>query len=786
MAMQSELHAKLTKEDLQYINTVERILNEKCSALKAATDMERLGYTNVSGQYYLPLMRADSFKDVLKETFWQEMDRVNSLSMNKDRIKGASGKLLIVRLSDVLKRHVSQVAMYHSLAIPVDNFNRLFNLNVDDSQRGAVTVKSELNDGKKGFYKLTADYLQQLISDIQGRTVDRNSAWFNEVIGRARSGYAKSALAGNVKVLLTQTSSLIAAGSILDQSSIIKGMAIPGTSKDVVKYCDLAKHRRTDNTLVKAQGVFDKVGKVGDVLMKPIGWMDDWVVNRLFGACQVQVAKDGGAKIGTEENKVAAGKLLERVIIETQQNSLTTERSAAMRSSGELLKSLTMFSADSMKTFGRFMDALGERAVIGLMLKEEGLSAEERIDLESRKKKANKQLRKATAVITSQAVFMALLGLAFRAFYRKLKDKETDEIVLDTVADAVGNLIGGLPIWRDIYSYFSDGYEVDIFAFSVLNETLGSIEKAFSVGFAAASGEVVSKQAVSTAIRDVIYSASQLFGIPTRNAFNLFSGITGLFSESQGYYIDDLFYKQPYQKDLKKAIENEDEKMISTITGLMMDETVGAENTEVRSVMKRLTVERAKVTGDDKTIASVLPRSLGDTITYEGEEIDLDAKQKNRFRKIYSVSDTAVASLVKLQTFQNADAEAQSKAIRFIYDTYYNLAVDDLMSIDSESKNVLFAQAIDIEKLAIIIAAARSIKADRDRSGKEISGSRKKKVTAYVSKLRLTAVEKYMIMGYLGYSNVQGKEQVKSYINKLDLSKNEKKKLLEYSGYKEE
>ena len=39
---------------------------------------------------------------------------------------------------------------------------------------------------------------------------------------------------------------------------------------------------------------------------------------------------------------------------------------------------------------------------------------------------------------------------------------------------------------------------------------------------------------------------------------------------------------------------------------------------------------------------------------------------------------------------------------------------------------------------------------------------------------KLKAVEKYMVMGYLGYSNIYGENQVKSYINRLKLSKDEK------------
>lgn len=775
-AMRGEIRAAFTKEDIAYLDTVERILNEKCSKLKEETDILRMGISNVSGEYYVPIIRANSQKEIESDNFWDEMNRVNSLSMNKDRIEGASGELLIIRASEVMTRHIKQVSMYNSIAIPIDNFNRLFKINVGDNAGKPLSVATELNDGKNAFYTETREYLTNLIQDIQGKRTDKNSKWFNDMMGKLRGGYAKFQLGANPKVLLTQTSSLIAAANVLDWSCIVKGTAVKVTQEDIAKYCKLAQHRRTDNTLVKAQSVTDKVGKVGDKLMTPIGWMDTFTINRLFGACQLQVAKDGGAAVGTEENKVAAGKLLERVILETQQNSITTERSAGMRSSNELLTAFTMFSADSMKMFGRFMDAFGERFTIGRLLKQEGLTEDERKSLEAQLAKSKKALRRATAVMTATAVFMALLGLAFRALYRKLKDKEPEEIVKATVADAVGNMLGGLPILRDMYSYFSDGYDMDVFATSVLNDTLAAAKKAYNLGIKAASGEPLSKQEVNTAIRDLIYSVSQLYGIPTRNAFNLVSGLTGTVSESAGYYIDDLFYKQSYSKHLKEAVEDEDERMIATITGLMIDEKVGTQDAETRRAMSKLIEE-----GYD-----VLPRSFSGTINNGDEQIELNRSEKSRFEKIYSTADTVVNDLTKLQSFQTADSEAQAKAIKFVYDTYYALAKDDILGTDTEEKNVLFAQAIDVEKLALIASVARSMKADTDKDGKTVNGSRQRKITAYIAGLKLTAAEKYMLMGYLGYTNTNGEAVVRSYINTLNLSNKEKQKLLEYSGYKKE
>ena len=214
--------------------------------------------------------------------------------------------------------------------------------------------------------------------------------------------------------------------------------------------------------------------------------------------------------------------------------------------------------------------------------------------------------------------------------------------------------------------------------------------------------------------------------------------------------------------------------MVSTIAGLMLNENIGGITSEsVRTELDRLV----------RKDLNVIPRGVSDTITYNGETYTLNAKQQKAFKSIYSIANESLADLVKLAPYKEATDEVKAKTIKFIFDTYYNLALQDLIGEDFENKTVLFAEAIDIEKLALIVATARSIEADTDKNGKAVSGSRKRKIQAYISSLRMKAAEKFMLMGYLGYSNINGEAQVKAHINRLNLTKDEKEKLLEYSGY---
>ena len=654
-----------------------------------------------------------------------------------------------------------------------------------DSKKSIFNTPQTLRDtlGKSTkFMQEMFSYFKEMKTDVEGTSKKRSSEKiYNDIVRYVRSTYATFQLGANPKVWVTQLSSLLAASNILGVDCIIKGFGGGGT--DVDDYCKLAWLRNNDNSAAMAQvvetpkNVVQRFGrsalqKVRDISMVLIGKVDRFVIKRLFRACQAQVEKNGVAKIGTEENKIEAGKLLTRVILETQQNSLATERSAAMRSGDELLKGFTMFSADAMKGSARFVDAYGALSSLRHQLKDakEHGSGADIEHLESKKKRAILQCVRSTVALVSVAIFNALIAYGFSWLFRRDEDENIGSFMLDTV----GNMLGGIPIIRDVWSFFTNGFEVDNFLLGTINDVIGTVAASCSLVTDAISGKNVTRQEAFATMRKVLYAAGQLAGVPVRNVYNVTTGMLNRVSPSTGYNVESWFYKQAYASDLKQAIEKDDERLTATIAELMLDESVGVyENSSTRTALKDLVLKGY----------SVLPNAIGETITYEGEEHELDKTEREAFEKIYSISSEAVEDLISLSQYKSASDDVKAAAIRFIYRIYYNLALQNFLGKDLESKTVLFAEAISIEKLAIIIATARSIEGDTDDSGKTLPGSKKAKIENYINSLSLTADEKHMIMGYLGYKNAKGEEKVRSYIQSLRLTKSEREKLLQYSGY---
>ena len=362
--------------------------------------------------------------------------------------------------------------------------------------------------------------------------------------------------------------------------------------------------------------------------------------------------------------------------------------------------------------------------------------------------------------------------MLFRWFYHRKDDEETAAETFKLARlDFYSNLIGGIPVINDIYSLVTTGFGTEDMTMSALNDaTIGFVNLVKVIGDM--SNDNLDERETARRIREVTYSVAHMLGIPIRNAYNVVYGIIGFNGEVK-YKWDDFFYKQSYSADLARAIEADDEDMIATITGIMTGERVGSiKDKKALEVMNKLA-------GAGK---DVIPRGISDTMTVDGVEYSLTNTQKSEFKTIYGDANEALADLVKLSAFGKASEDVQAKAIKRVYDTYYQLAQVEVLGT-AQTKATLFSKVIDVEELALIVAYANSIEADTDKSGKAISGSRRLKIERYVQSLGCTAAEKYMIMGYLGYKNKNGEERVKSLISRYRLPKAERDALLKYCGY---
>ena len=128
-----------------------------------------------------------------------------------------------------------------------------------------------------------------------------------------------------------------------------------------------------------------------------------------------------------------------------------------------------------------------------------------------------------------------------------------------------------------------------------------------------------------------------------------------------------------------------------------------------------------------------------------------------------------------------------------LYDDYYREANRECFGAEvalMDHDNRVYEKATIFNKCGInwdtfynIYFDAQDIMPDYDADGNVVSGSKKTKITNYVKSLNLTATQKYMVMGLLGYKNTNGEQQVRSLLRSKGYNGEELNKIMKMCGY---
>lgn len=774
----TKIENQLTDVDKQYIKLTQQFFDEIARNAKYETDMALFGVSNVGEENYIPIRVADDqiYKQLGNETMnFNDLFSVYSPSFNKDVKPNAKNKIVVENILDIVNRHATQMSAYYGLAIPVKSFNRIFNKKLADGTK----LRTEIAKVDSSFEK----YVGKLLADLQGNIKERSG--IDKLVGKLRGWGARAALGLNLKVLASQFVSLPAAAGVgVKYRNLMKGfgMAIAGKTDfdKLTTYAPMLWERFNEGSTVdvgllkEAKGVLGKIDMWTDVTTAPIGKIDEFVCGAVWNASLEQTKSNPRYENYSEEHYKAAAKLTEEAVIKTQANYTALYRPEILREQNSFLQLSTMFMSEPLQQFSLLTSAVDKIRVAKLQLKQ-ATDAQSISEAKELLKTAKTEAAHAVSTVVVDTIILTLIAQAFR--WLKGNGDEDEDKVQSIIQDFAENYIGMLPFVKDIYSYLQ-GYDITNFATSGLTNIGQALQEMYNIVDLLASGQAYDQAQINGKLRKVLLGITQMTGIPLRNLETYCKGIIEKFSPVSVYKYEKFFYDgttSSYMKELTKAIESGDDKLADTILDCFLtEEKIPVKDKALRDTLKELYTQGY----------NVFPRTVGKTITINGEQITLTNSQRTRFREVYQEANKVIKTIVNKQEYKNADAEIQAKTISKIYDYYYDIALEDLTGEDVVSeKDKLFYTAIPIEELALIVQQARAIESDKDRKGNTITGSKKKKVQAFISKQNLTAAEKYLVMGYLGYKNTVGEYKVKSYIQRLKLTKAEKEALLKYCGY---
>jgi len=491
------------------------------------------------------------------------------------------------------------------------------------------------------------------------------------------------------------------------------------------------------------------------------------VVYGVWIAAIEQTRDDSKYEYKSDEHYKAAAALLEDTIIKTQANYTPLYRPEILRSQNSLLQLSTMFMSEPLQVFSQLAAAVERTAVARYELKNARTEAE-KAAAEKKVKAANKYARGVATAVLVDSILLSLIAIL--ANYVKGKDDE-EEFWEQLGMNMLENIVGMLPFVRDIYS-FLQGYDVSNMFYTGL-ENIGMVFRS--------GGKIFTGDFTLGDLRKTVIGVAQTFGIPLRNLEAYVVGTVNLFSPETAYKYWDIFYKQNYRQNLKKSIEKGDDKMAATIlTNMIKDRGVTPKEDVIAETLRLY-----------KAGYDTIPKAVSQSISVDGVSYNLTSKQYKQFIDTYKKAGAEVSKLISSSEYKALDDEAKGKAMRYVYEAYYNKALNEVLGI--KNKSTAIVQIFDVTQYAIFKAFASVTEANKDKKGNPITGSKKKKIFAYVQKLNIPNAQKALLLnmeGYTindgelkGFSATSAKRAVINYINASSLSSEEKEALAKTCGF---
>ena len=209
-----------------------------------------------------------------------------------------------------------------------------------------------------------------------------------------------------------------------------------------------------------------------------------------------------------------------------------------------------------------------------------------------------------------------------------------------------------------------------------------------------------------------------------------------------------MFYNAKYSHDIKEALAKGDYRLADTIMNLMLNEDkTGGLNATARQKLMELYEKEY----------TVLPKSFDNSVTYNGEKVDLNKEQRTKFKQVYSQASKQIEQMIESNIFKGLSEDKQAKAIKQLFDAYYDKALSETLGVEVDSKLLDLAKFMDIATLSAVYAGMSDISSDKDRTGNTITGSKKRKLIKYLRSQNLKDEQILLLLAYQGYK-VQDRE----------------------------
>nr|DAI05183.1 MAG TPA: Macoilin family [Caudoviricetes sp.] len=696
------------------------------SAWGNEVSMERFGYRYFTEPHYYPVV-SDSNELIARDTEAQEnsMFRLLNLSATKGLREGANNAIVIGSIFDTFANHMSDMAKYNALALPILDTMKWFNYR-DTVKNGAGQLLTQnVKQSIEAVYGSDAlRYFTTFIKDLNGVSEGgRGEGFANRMI----SNYKVAAVAANLRVALLQPTAYVRAANVISPKYLTLALknapkALWNASGNVFRgsrngltgemlehsgialwkslgFYDTNIGRGVREQIKNAAGIKEKVVEKSMSLAE-LGDTSTWTV--IWSACKLEQKAKGYT--GQALLQQTAERFRE-VVYATQVVDSTMTRSHMMRSKSTFSKLSTAFMSEPTLSYNMLLDAAM------------GIQEANRRGGNGWKAQGGKLLR-AFTVFASTAAASALVESLFDAF----RDDD-DEDAITKFINALfgeklldGNLgqnllpIGSLPYLKDAVSilqgYSNERMDTEFISKIVNTAKIWAETYKLETGELDKATKVTSYGSMTTwgKVYKTLDALSSTAGLPlaatTREVTSIWNATIGAIS--------------PRMKI--KRYESKDQKLEWLYSFAQSGSTADYE--------KELAGLRRTFPG--KKTEEEITESIQDGLRGKIKDHYLDG----------DLTEQEAQRLIERYTGRDAE-EAEDDVNRWHYQRDTG-DTDASASMAAAWYGIAEPAGIDREAFAEAWAFHNDVEADKDSSGKTVPGSKKQKVVDYIQGLGLS------------------------------------------------
>ena len=561
-----ELEKQLSPWEKQFLEATKEMFWKTTGRLINETSLELKGYTLARVANYFPIKTDTDYtkSDVSGLIFDGTIEGMGFL---KERRFGRNA-MMLEDITDTILRQTQSVAKYVGLAIPVRNFNMVWNTVTRSPMGNADTLKKaiSLTWGAKN-----TDYIVNLMKDLNGRRDGGELSFLDELRGK----FAGAVLTLNPSVAIKQAASFFTAGAKVGNLTLAK------TLKDLGKGFILKKgipeleainpllwYRNQGNATqeladMKAVGFGKNLPIWAQKALNWVEFMDTGTVRTLEYAAKNYVDANFKDLKGAEYWQKVSD-VFTSIVEETQPNYTVLQQADIIRNPNRLLKAVVMFKTQPLQNFGTVYDAVGEYA------------AKVRKGNKAEIKEAGKHLAWAlSSQIASAITFSAMTILADMILHKQYKYKDDDksfwEMILAKFGAGVRDcFLGAMLFAQELYEAFDYLFNPDTKQYYGMDVSfLGQIEDIFKAVKNLNKNIGERADAITEADRDkynngilketgnLVNYIGQFSGIPLGNIKNM--------AQSLILYAIDISNGTIGEAELSKDVPNQYERMYDAL-----------------------------------------------------------------------------------------------------------------------------------------------------------------------------------------------------------------------------